>query len=59
MRYPDRRLRVGKKEIVLEDDVTVASLKSLDVNGITPSQLLPLIRVLKVGGFDLSVYMDE
>jgi hypothetical protein len=40
---------------VLEDDVTVAGLKSLDVNGITPAQLLPLIRILKVGGFELLV----
>ena len=43
-----RRLRVGKKESVREEDVTVASLRSLDVNGITPAQMLPLIRILKV-----------
>ena len=43
-----RRLRVGKKESALDGDVTVASLKSLDVNGITPAQMLPLIRILKV-----------
>jgi hypothetical protein len=43
-----RRLRVGKKDSVREEDVTVASLRSLDVNGITPAQILPLIRILKV-----------
>ena len=39
---------MGKKESVREEDVTVASLRSLDVNGITPAQMLPLIRILKV-----------
>lgn len=39
---------MGKKESAREEDVTVASLRSLDVNGITPAQMLPLIRILKV-----------
>ncbi len=41
---------MGKKESAREEDVTVASLRSLDVNGITPAQMLPLIRILKVRG---------
>ena len=39
---------MGKKEKVAEEDVTVCSMRSLNVNGITPAQMLPLIRILKV-----------
>jgi hypothetical protein len=46
---------VGKKESSLEEDVTVASLRSLNVNGVTPAQMLPLIRILKVRGCALIV----
>ena len=39
---------MGKKESAREEEVTVASMRSLNVNGITPAQILPLIRILKV-----------
>ena len=39
---------MGKKERVAEEEVTVCSMRSLNVNGITPAQMLPLIRILKV-----------
>jgi hypothetical protein len=43
-----RRFRIGEKESKLENGEAAGSLKSLDVNGITSAQILPLIRILKV-----------